>query len=76
MKYTRNDLENIIAICEQDEDSKIAMNLVQRCKKALAYRDVSLRLTKNDKQLLSLRYDKDMDEDAKKTLENILKWLI
>lgn len=73
MKYTRNDLENIIAICEQDEDSKIAMNLVQRCKKALAYRDVSLRLTKNDKQLLSLRYEKDMDEDAKKTLENILK---
>lgn len=47
-KYTDNDLKNIIALCEQDEDeSKVAKSLVNRCRKALAYRDVAIRLKKN-----------------------------
>lgn len=73
MKYCENDLKNIIALCEQDEgNSKVAKNLAERCKKALAYKDVSLRLTKNDKQYLRLQHDPDMDEDALATLNKIL----
>ena len=74
MKYTENDLKNIIALCEQDEtDSNIAKNLSKRCEKALAYRDVSIRLTKHDKIFLESQYDEDMDADAKKTLDHIIK---
>ena len=74
MKYTRNDLENIIAICEQEEHSDISVpaKLVKRCKKALAYRDVTLRLTRQDKEFLQYMYDDDMDADAKETLKKIL----
>ena len=74
MKYSKNDLENIIAICEQDEgDSKIAKNLAERCRRSLAYRDVPIRLTKNDRQYLTLRYDSDMDEGALLTLNKIME---
>lgn len=73
MKYTENDLKNIIALCEQDEDdSKIAKNLADRCRKALAYRDITIRLTKNDYQYLRLQYDEDMDKDALFTLNKIM----
>ena len=74
MKYTRNDLENIIAICEQEKHADISVpaKLVKRCKKALAYRDVTLRLTKQDKEFLQYMYDDDMDADAKNTLQKIL----
>lgn len=73
MKYTDNDLKNIIALCEQDEDdSKIAKRLVDRCRKALAYRDISIRLTKTDVDFLKLKYDEDMDESAMFTLNKIM----
>ena len=72
-KYTDNDLKNIIALCEQDEnESKVAKNLANRCRKALAYRDVSIRLTKTDTNFLRLKYDEDMDEDAMFTLNKIM----
>lgn len=73
MKYTDNDLKNIIALCEQDEDdSKIAKRLADRCRKALAYRDISIRLTKTDVDFLKLKYDDDMDESAMFTLNKIM----
>lgn len=72
-KYTDNDLKNIIALCEQDEDdSKIAKRLADRCRKALAYRDISIRLTKTDVDFLKLKYDEDMDESAMFTLNKIM----
>ena len=72
MKYTENDLKNIIAICEQDNPVSAPGKLAERCRKALAYRDVSISLTKHDKAYLLYMYDKDMDADAKETLERIL----
>lgn len=72
-KYTDNDLKNIIALCEQDEDeSKVAKRLANRCRKALAYRDISIRLTKTDVKFLKLKYDVDMDESAMFTLNKIM----
>lgn len=72
-KYTDNDLKNIIALCEQDEDeSKVAKRLANRCRKALAYRDISIRLTKTDVNFLKLKYDVDMDESAMFTLNKIM----
>lgn len=72
-KYTDNDLKNIIALCEQDEDeSKVAKRLANRCRKALAYRDISIRLTKADVNFLKLKYDVDMDESAMFTLNKLM----
>lgn len=72
-KYTDNDLKNIIALCEQDEDeSRIAKRLADRCRKALAYKDISIRLTKIDTDFLKLKYDEDMDENAMLTLNKIM----
>lgn len=71
--YTEQDLKNIIAICDQDEDAPMqATRLKDRCEKALAYRDCPLRVTKEDKRMLQYYYDKDMDPDAKATLEKVL----
>jgi len=74
MKYTENDLKNILAICEQENvnSNSVPGKLAERCRKALAYRDVTIRLTQNDKAYLQYMYDKDMDADAKETLERIL----
>ena len=72
MKYTRNDLENIIALCEQDDSgSEASKNLVRRCKNALAYNDISIRLTKRDIRYLRTLYDPGMDQDAMFTLNKI-----
>lgn len=71
MEYTDNDLKNIIALCEQGEESDIATNLANRCKRALAYRDVTIRITKKEKQFLSSLYDEDMDKDAMDTINRI-----
>lgn len=75
MKYSENDLKNIIAICEQEEHDKVSVpgRLAERCRKALAYRDVTIKLNKNDKAYLQQMYDEDMDANAKETLERILK---
>ena len=75
MGYLKVDLENIIALCSQDEaddDNPIALNLIDRCEKALVYRDISIRLTKRDKEFLASKYDESMDSDAKRTLKTIL----
>jgi len=72
MKYSDNDLRNVIALCEQNENSEIAKHLENRCKKALAYRDIFIRITKNEKQFLSLQHDEDMDKDAVDTLTRII----
>lgn len=73
MLYTKDDLENIIALCEQDGNGcKASESLVRRCKNALAYSDVSIRLTKNDKNYLRTLYDMDMDKSAMFTLNKIM----
>lgn len=71
MKYTDNDLENIIALCEQAENNRNE-NLANRCKKALAYTYVSLKITKRDKKYLKKFYDPEMDQDALLTLKKIM----
>ena len=74
MAYLNVDLENIIALCCQDEEdynNPIALNLINRCERALAYRDVSIRFTQRDKDFLRSKYDKDMDSDAKRTIMTI-----
>ena len=74
MAYLKRDLENIIALCCQDENdynNPIALNLINRCERALAYRDVSIRFTKRDKEFLRSKYDEDMDLDAKRTIMSI-----
>lgn len=71
MKYTDNDLENIIALCEQDENNQ-NKNLASRCKKALAYTYISLKITKRDKEYLKKFYDPEMDQDALLTLKKIM----
>ena len=71
MSYLKVDLENIIALCSQDEndyDNPIALSLINRCERALVYRDVSIRFTKRDKEFLMSKYDEDMDLDAKRTI--------
>lgn len=73
MKLNNNDLENIIAICDQDEgDLRWSISLRKRAERALVYWDVTLRLSFRDILFLRKRYDKDMDEDAKATLDKIL----
>jgi hypothetical protein len=74
MAYLRVDLENIIALCSQDENdynNPIALSLINRCERALVYRDVSIRLTQRDKEFLRSKYDEDMDRDAKRTIKTI-----
>ena len=74
MAYLRVDLENIIALCCQDEEdynNPIALSLINRCERALVYRDVSIRLTQRDKEFLRSKYDEDMDRDAKRTIKTI-----
>ena len=71
--YTEQDLENIIAICDQDEDAPaLAGRLKDRCEKALAYKDCDLHITAADKRFLSHYYDGEMDPEAKATLHKIL----
>ena len=74
MAYLNVDLENIIALCSQDEEdynNPIALSLINRCERALVYRDVSIRFTKRDKEFLMSKYDEDMDLDAKRTIMSI-----
>ena len=71
--YTEMDLENIIAICEQDEGAPAqAGRLKKRCERALAYRDCEIHITEEDKRFLSQYYDEDMDPEAKETLTKVL----
>jgi hypothetical protein len=59
MAYLRVDLENIIALCSQDENdynNPIALSLINRCERALVYRDVSIRLTQRDKEFLRSKF--------------------
>lgn len=71
MLYTENDLQNIIALCEQENENPNE-RLKNRCEKALVYHE-QLRLTKKDKDYLISFYDEDMDVDAKKTLCKVHK---
>lgn len=74
MSYGKNDLENIIALCDQDETGNlVAIRLSESCKRALAYQNVTLHLTKADREYLQSQYDEKMDPDAKETLHRILK---
>ena len=71
--YTEMDLENIIAICEQDEGAPAqAGRLKKRCERALAYRDCEIHITEGDKRFLSQYYDEDMYPEAKETLTKVL----
>lgn len=73
MKFTDEDLMNLIALCEQEEDTRPFKRLKDRCEKALVYDDVVYRPTEHDIKILRPLYDPDMDESAKETLEKILK---
>jgi hypothetical protein len=68
MGLTRNDLENILAIVEEDPDAK---SLTIRCSRALAYADVSIHITGKDRKLLAGYFDPDMDPSARETLEKL-----
>ena len=71
--FSKRDLENVIAICEQDEDAPAqAGRLKERCERALAYRDCEIHITEEDKRFLSQYYDEDMDPEAKETLDKVL----
>ncbi len=72
MKYSDNDLLNIIALCEQEPKGLLVNNLRRRCIRALAYIDVQIRVTKAERDFLEKLYDEDMDSDAKKTIDYIL----
>ncbi len=73
-KYTDDDLENLIALCDQEENpSPQAIILKKRCEQALAYADCSLRITRKDKELLQDLFDPDMDPEAKATLNKCVK---
>lgn len=72
-KYTDEDLENLIAICDQDEeDPKRAALLKQRCERALAYTYAHMRITIADIEFLKKRYDTEMNQSARQTLDKIL----
>lgn len=70
MKYSDEDLKNIIALCDQ-ENSELSKKLKKRCEKSLAYREMSLRISKIEKQFLQDQFDENMDESAKATLNKI-----
>lgn len=74
MAYLSRDLENIIALClqeEEDYNNPIALSLINRCERALVYRDVSIRFTQRDKEFLKSKFDEEMDSDAKRTIMSI-----
>ena len=66
-------MKNVIALCEQCEYNKQADDLAARCKRALVYRDVSIKFTKKDKEFLKTQYDEKMDEDALSTLKHVIE---
>ena len=73
MELTKYDLENIIALCDQDEgDMRVSISLRKRAIRALAYQDVKFRITFRDVLFLRKLHDKDMDDGAKATLEKII----
>lgn len=73
MKYTDKDFENIIALCELDEsENEVAKSLRERCKKALAYKDVSIRITERNKKFLSTFHNPDIDSDVLSTLNKVM----
>ena len=76
MKYYDNDdLRNVIALCTQDEKDNcntVAKNLIKRCEKALAYRDIVIRFTKKDREFLLDKMEKGMDESARFTIMRIM----
>lgn len=73
-KYTDDDLGNLIALCDQEENpSSQAIILKRRCERALAYVDCYLRITRKDKELLQDLYDPDMAPEAKATLNKCMK---
>lgn len=72
MKYTRDDLETIISLCELKEKCNESWKLNYCCRRALLYSNVSIRLTQRDKLFLESLYDKEMDQITKSTLDRIL----
>lgn len=72
MKYSDNDLKNVLALCAQGEENETTISLTNRCERALAYRDVSIKFTQKDKQFLLSLFDVDMDKDALETLNRIV----
>lgn len=74
MTYSEEDLKNIIAVCEQDEENApLLKNLENRCQKALVYTYYDLKISEKEKSILRWLYDDDMELDAKATLKKILK---
>lgn len=72
-KFTDEDFKNLIALCEQEDDTRPYNRLKDRCEKALVYSDYEFRITKHDKEILKPLYDPEMDESAKQTLDKIFE---
>ena len=73
IKYTDNDLENIIALAEQDDSNPSrSESLVRRCTAALVYSYRSVHLHQRDIEFLRSRYDPEMDPGALETLKKII----
>ena len=73
VKYTDDDLENIIALAEQDNSNPSrSESLVRRCSAALAYSYRTIHLHQRDIEFLRSKYDSEMDPGALETLKKII----
>ena len=72
-KYTDDDLENIIALAEQDDSNPSrSESLVRRCTAALVYSYRSVHLDQRDIEFIKSKYEPEMDTRALKTLKKIV----
>jgi hypothetical protein len=72
-KYTDEDLENIIALADQDDSNPSrSESLVRRCTSALVYSYRSVHLHQRDIEFLRSKYDPEMDTSALETLKKIV----
>ena len=73
VKYSDDDLENIIALAEQDNSNPSrSESLVRRCSAALAYPYRTIHLHQRDIEFLRSKYDPEMDTGALETLKKIV----
>ena len=73
VKYTDDDLENIIALAEQDNSiPSRSESLVRRCSAALAYSYRTIHLHQRDIEFLRNKCDPEMDPGALETLKKII----
>ena len=73
VKYTEEDLENIIALAEQDDSNPSrSESLVRRCTSALVYSYRSVHVNQRDIEFHRSKYDSEMEPGALETLKKII----